>query len=115
VVNCGAAIRREPSGISSPTARTRPHRTRYAGSSAAAHRRGGACTRRLFDEQVCCRGVIEIEDGAYPPSTTRGISLTYHQAGVVRAWSTDNTTEAPSALNRAVVAVYAALGTSVPE
>ena len=33
----------------------------------------------------------------------------------MRAWSTDNTTEAPSALNRAVVAVYAALGTSVPE
>jgi len=25
-------------------------------TSAAVRRRGGACTRRLFDEQVCCRG-----------------------------------------------------------
>ena len=43
--------------IRSPTASARAYRTVYAEpTSAAVQRRGGAWTRRLFDEQVCCRG-----------------------------------------------------------
>ncbi len=76
---------------------------------------GAAADVAALRRAIEATGVIEIEDGAYPPSTTRGISLSYHQAGAVRVWSTTNTAEAPNALNRALVAVYAALGTSVPE
>ena len=77
---------------------------------------GAAADVAALRRAIEATGVIEIEDGAFPSSaTSRGISLTYHQAGAVRAWSTTNTAEAPSALNMALVAVYAALGTSVPE
>jgi len=77
---------------------------------------GAAADVAALRRAIEATGVIEIEDGAYPSAaTSRGISLTYHYAGVVRAWSTDNTAEAPGALNRAVVAVNAAMGTTVPE
>lgn len=82
-------------------------RSRLPGAAAdvAALRRAVEATR-----------VIEIEDGAYPPvASPRGMSLTYHLASGVRAWSTDNVTEAPRALNVALTTVYAALATSVPE